>query len=182
MIPSYQMSGMVDLEALRPDDFDVYDTAVALSRINRFCGHTAEPYSVAQHAVVVSYLVPDWAALVALHHDSAEAFIGDMPKHVKLRCPEFIALERKIEAVIWDRLLRHQPSEECMKLVKVADAWALRLEQINRQHRPVFFEWEGPCQVNHDVDLEAALDIMGAELVPDEAFALFCTRHEELSK
>ncbi len=182
MIPSYQMSGIVDLENLQPAEIDVYDIALALARINRFCGNTAEPYSVAQHSVAVSYLVPDWCAFVALWHDGAEAYIGDMPKHVKLRCPEFIALEKKVERVLWDKLLTYQPSAFCGRFVKRADAWALRLEQINRQFRPEFFDFDGPLTINEGADLSRALDVIELELTPDEAFNLFCSRHEELSR
>ncbi len=182
MIPSYQMSGIVDLEDLRPQDIDPYDVALALSRINRFCGNTAECYSVAQHSVAVSYLVPDWCAFVALWHDGAEAYIGDMPKHVKLRCPEYIALEKKVEHALWNRLLTYQPSAYCGLFVKRADQWALRLEQINRQYRPEFFDFDGELTVNLGANLAKALEIIELVLVPDQAYELFCARHEELSK
>lgn len=46
----------------RPEDIDLIDVAHALARINRFNGHTAQPYSVAEHAVRVSRLVEELAS------------------------------------------------------------------------------------------------------------------------
>lgn len=75
----------------RPEDIDFEEIAFALSRINRFIGHTGwsedlslrhPPYSVAQHCVIGT----DWlisqgkpgAALAFLLHDAHEAYIGDI--------------------------------------------------------------------------------------------------------
>ena len=80
----------IGFDPLSPDPADVRldDIAQALSNTCRFGGHTPRFYSVAQHAVLVAAQVleridrPDWA-LLALHHDSAEAYIGDWPRPVK---------------------------------------------------------------------------------------------------
>lgn len=57
------------------------DIAHALSMICRYTGHVPEFYSVAQHAVLVSLLSK--YPLAALHHDSSEAFVGDVNKPLK---------------------------------------------------------------------------------------------------
>ena len=61
---------------LRQEDVRVEDLAETLSKICRFGGRTAYPYSVAQHAVLVSHLLPEELAFEGLHHDDVEAYTG----------------------------------------------------------------------------------------------------------
>jgi len=66
-----------------PDDVCIEDIAHALSLLARFAGHTFEPYSVAQHCWMVSKLCDPPDALDGLMHDSAEAYVTDMPRPLK---------------------------------------------------------------------------------------------------
>ena len=84
----------------RADEVDIKDIAHALANICRFGGHCISFYSVAQHCLLVSRLVPDHLRLAALLHDAAEAYIGDMVRPLKRFIPQFREIEHHIEAVI----------------------------------------------------------------------------------
>lgn len=67
----------------RSADVDIVDIAVSLSRAARYNGHTPITYSVAQHSVLACDLCPE-LPLVALMHDAAEAYTGDMTRPWKV--------------------------------------------------------------------------------------------------
>lgn len=67
----------------RAEDIRLADLAHSLSCINRFGGHSREPYSVAQHSVLVSELCHPRDAWQGLFHDAAEAYVNDLPSPIK---------------------------------------------------------------------------------------------------
>ena len=58
--------------------------AQGLSRESRFAGQSADLYTVAQHSVLASHLVPPHLARQALYHDASEALLKDLPKPLKV--------------------------------------------------------------------------------------------------
>jgi hypothetical protein len=83
------------------------DLAHHLACINRFVGATREPISVAQHAVYVSRLCDGTGyEMHALHHDDAEAYLGDVSKWVKHdpRMSAFVEAEHAAETAINEAL------------------------------------------------------------------------------
>lgn len=88
---------------LDPEQVAIADIAHALSNQCRFSGHTREFYSVAQHCVLASRIVPDEFAFDALMHDAAEAYLQDMAKPLKNHPSlgqAYRGAERRIEAII----------------------------------------------------------------------------------
>lgn len=75
--------------ALRPGNTpQIEEIAHALAQINRYTGHAARPYSVAEHSLLVCDLVQAagldcHAQMAALLHDAHEAFCGDAATPVK---------------------------------------------------------------------------------------------------
>jgi hypothetical protein len=88
----------------QPDVFmiDIRDIAHALSMLCRFTGHTRRFYSVAQHCVHASALVPHPHEKDALLHDAAEAYINDLSRPLKHHpnMSAYLELEARIERVI----------------------------------------------------------------------------------
>lgn len=76
-----------------PDDVFITDIAHGLSLMNRFCGQTDFPWSVAQHSLAMSYVVPGEHALACLLHDASEAYMADVPKPVKNSLPDYVRME-----------------------------------------------------------------------------------------
>ena len=83
-----------------PDAIHIEDIAHALAQTNRYAGHTAYPYSVAQHCVLASLVAPEGLELEALMHDAQEAYVGDMPTPLKALLPMYQEIEDRLEAVI----------------------------------------------------------------------------------
>jgi len=81
-------------------DFDIDDIAHGLSHICRFTGHTRKFYSVAQHSVHVSELVPPALRLEALLHDASEAYLGDVSSPLKSMLPTYKDIEHRTEHAI----------------------------------------------------------------------------------
>lgn len=82
------------------EDVDIRDIAHALSNNCRFAGHTRHHYSVAQHSVMASYIVPAEDALAALLHDAAEAYLFDATRPLKQFLVNFKQIENTVQTTI----------------------------------------------------------------------------------
>ena len=152
-------------------EFDIYDIAQGLSNCCRFAGQTSTFYSVAQHSVLVSQLVPEQFALQGLLHDGAEAFIGDVTRPLKALLPDYKAIERRVESAIFHRF--GLPSKLAPE-VKKADIQMLGFEQrafMNKGGE----QWE----VLQGADLSVAVELV--PLLPAQARALFVDRYMEIT-
>lgn len=122
----------VSLTDPRPETISIIDIAHALSQLARFGGHTRGFYSVAQHCVLVSHLMPSKYRLQGLLHDAAEAYFGDMVQPLKyLTCnAAYRDHESLMQARIYDRfgLGMHQ-DDECREGIREADLIMLATER-----------------------------------------------------
>ncbi len=134
----------------QPGDVCVEDIAHALAKLCRWTGHCDQHVSVAQHARYVAHTVslthPE-LELAALHHDSAEAYIGDIarplkrsllvdtsqaPSHVMAWLTYPSASIKVVEAhllrIIFDALKISWPDHEGWKVIHSADNAVLMTE------------------------------------------------------
>ena len=108
--------------------FNTDEIAHALSQLCRFTGHTKEFYSVAQHSIMVSNLLPYNLRLLGLLHDAAEAFIGDINAPLKQLLPQVKELENRIQAAIYKQY-GVAYTAEAAAMVKEADIMMLLTEK-----------------------------------------------------
>ena len=162
----------------KPEESDVTieDIASALSNVCRFSGHLPQFYSVSQHLVNTSRLVPVEDAFDALMHDTAEAFTNDLPTPLKWALPIFKELETKIESAMAGKFGFNYPYPHT---VKDADTIMLILEKHyvkgDTSEWPAYAGWtEERVQPYRDL-----VDLKGWQ--PVRAKREFLQRFEELN-
>lgn len=171
----YTLSGdYLDLLAPEGHPFRIEDIATALSRINRFAGHTDGPYSVASHSILVSHIVPPGLALQGLMHDAAEAYMGDVMTPLKALLPRYQAIEDRLLGCI----LRHFDIEDRGRdAVKRADRAALLAEKWQILH--CYDPWDSIPEDTQVVDYDIRPRHAGdARLAARD----FLDRYEELTQ
>lgn len=162
--------------------FSMQDIAQGLSRINRFIGQTITPFSVAQHSVNVSYIVPPEQAFAALLHDAAEAFVGDVPSPLKQVLGEaWKRLEDRVEAELFKRLNVNPHTSE----IKYADLLMLATERRCLFPADDGTPWEclegiTPLDMSGGVPYAWKYFRIGGRVDPEEARRAFLARYFEL--
>lgn len=142
--------GFIDYAEPRAGDVSLRDVAHALSLTTRYGGHCRTFYSVAEHAILCAGLLRDLdfnprLQLAALHHDSHEAYLGDIPTPEKRALgPSLDVLALAFDCAVGDafgidrRAFHSDP-------VKWADRQALAIEVRELKHsRGESPEWDLP--------------------------------------
>ena len=184
---------VMDVANPAPEMIKLDDIAHSLGNICRYGGHCRVFYSVAQHAVFCSKRLERQGAsravqLAALHHDDAEAYLGDIPRPMKpLLGAVYSDMTKRVDEAIAYGLGLHEYGVTSADFkrpeVKAADNWALLVEArhlLPSQGR----DWGGAAE---HWDLEAGQsrivtpDYWREDVSPAEAAEMFLTRHKELT-
>lgn len=168
----FQTFSGVQFHPLYPmvEDILIEDIAHALARVCRFGGHVKSYYSVAQHSVLVSKIVPEELAMMGLLHDASEAFIGDAVRPLKYAMPQYLEIESNLSLVI---ARRFNLPDEMPPEIKVADNILLMTERRDLlvDHGLEWGEWTKDFP---------PLPERITPLLPEQAESLFTLRFEEL--
>lgn len=154
------------------DDIDIEDIANALSNICRFAGHLPEFYSVAQHSVLTSLIVPAEFAFEALMHDAAEAYCQDIPAPLKALLPDYQRIETLVDDLIRQK---YGINPEQAAVVKYAD-----LVMLATERRDLDIDDGSAWQVLEGIPTTDVFQI--TPLRPGQAFGLFMNRFNELKE
>lgn len=151
----------------RPEEIKLVDIAHALSMLCRFNGHCLSFYSVAEHSVRVSRILPPEFALWGLLHDAGEAYLTDLPRPVKQRLPEFRVMEDRVleQVAVRFGLVWPMPQK-----VKTADNRLLATEARDLM---------APHPEDWGLGI-APLDERIVPLLPSEAEELFLAEYDKL--
>jgi uncharacterized protein len=162
-------SGFV-LELGNPDasGLPVEDVARALAYQPRWCGATKQFYSVAEHSVMVSRLVPEPFAYHALWHDAIEFIQGDWPSPLKIYLGRE-SINRKL-APIEAALAKQFGFDLHVPEVKEGDLVAMATE-VRDLLPPAWMDWGHLPEPAPE-----RIEPVG----PERAFELFMQRYEEI--
>lgn len=132
-------------------EIDINDIAHALSNLCRFGGHCSKFYSVAEHSVNVSKLLPDDLKLDGLLHDATEAYLVDVPRPIKGSLLNYKEIEHKLACVIEERFTGKGQRFLNFEHVSVKDADNVMLmteaDQLLGEHpAPWGEEWVKPLK------------------------------------
>ncbi len=153
----------------RPEEVFIEDIAHALSLACRYGGHCLEFYSVAEHSVLCSYVVPEEDRFAALMHDATEAYVADVIRPLKPYLTGYAQIEHNVWVAI---ATRFNIPLVLPKSVKIADNSVLLREQIAIM-APAPEPWNVPGE-------PADVEVMG--WTPIVAEVNFLERFHELYK
>lgn len=167
------MSGSVlYFDSPDPKVMDPEVIAHALSQLCRWTGQTLKFFSVAQHCVIVSKIVPPEHALAGLLHDASEAFIGDVSRPLKYALNEAAPgmlsdIEDRLHAAIAKRYGFPFPYDPSVKLADNVSLATEKRDILPNDRKPM---------IGLPEPLEAPLKTLG----PKAAKRQWLERFEEL--
>lgn len=115
-----------DPTAPTAEDLCMEDIAHALSFLSRANGHFREFYSVARHSLNCAYEAKargysEKVQLLALLHDSAESYIGDLTRPLRRHIPAFSEYERALQKLIFEKFATTDVTKEEIACIQEID-------------------------------------------------------------
>lgn len=112
------LNGIFNYDDIESNIIDIEDIAHSLSMQCRYGGHCSEFYSVANHSLAMAdhyintyKLNPENITLndiiiikQMLVHDAGEAYLTDLMRPIKKQMPEYVEIEKRIDAHIFSYL------------------------------------------------------------------------------
>lgn len=166
-----------------PNTFDIRDQAAALSKQCRYLGHVQRFYSVAEHAVRMSREAelrkyPLMIQQQCLVHDNTEAYLGDMPRPLKLleAFNDYNAAEERLQHMLFDWLYLEP---EIHPAVKALDMEILGTE-VNALKCPIHPDWPATLTNGKLADPWPHVDPLNIGWMPWKAENVYLARFLEL--
>jgi 5'-deoxynucleotidase YfbR-like HD superfamily hydrolase len=99
------------------EDIDIEDIAHSLSLMCRANGHFSSFFSVAEHSINCAKEAEERGlsaklCMVALLHDSSEAYLADITRPVKIFLPDYRKIEKHLQQFIYNRFNAVYTKEE----------------------------------------------------------------------
>ena len=161
------------------DMIDIADIAHHLAMICHWNGACRCHFSVAQHSVCVSRIVPRELQPWALLHDAAEAYCGDMTRPLKALLPEYKMIEKRVLRVIAEKfgLPWPEPPE-----LKGYDDQILKIESTMYMHpSEVLHDGRGHPVVIADLMAHQHLSaVFTMQMQPEAAELMFLSRYRRI--
>jgi len=160
-------------DILNPEEYeyDVEEMATALSNLCRYTGHVNKFYSVAEHSVLVSRIVPVSLRLPALLHDASEAYLGDVASPLKKLLPEYRAIEERVQAAIFKYFGLEYPMDTAIHEADKRMYWQERQDIANNGVKDSIWHQ----------DLRATRKEKAVGMPPHMARRMFLSRYKELT-
>ena len=157
----------------RPEEIFIDDIAHALGNLCRYGGHSPTFYSVAEHSILVSQLVPQEHALAALMHDATEAYLVDVPRPIKIHLSNYKDIEEALWRVIAARFNLPAELPQCVHDADVAMLYAEKDQLMPPTPHPLD-DWG----MGLKTPIKANVQIFG--YMPGRASSRFLDRFNEL--
>ncbi len=125
------------------EDIRIEDIAHALSLMTRANGHFRHFYSVAQHSLncyreAKARGCSRRIQLGCLLHDASECYISDITRPVKIHLPDYVAIEKNLQDMIYDRFGLGDLSDDELEQMEEIDDVLLYYEFEALMGYPIF--------------------------------------------